>query len=190
MNCFTFALFLTLQTFKSRVFCLGYKGVKPRSTVYKSRMCYLLYNLECFRCGTPFTLHVSKDKSLFGKNCESSLISKNTSVLLDEWFPMRRSIQADLNSLKTEPEFWILKLLRGQRFKDKEELQEAARTWVCSPPKDWFHENAQKLPERWQSCTDLGGEYTGNVEALSGLSVTINSYLTYLTEKNITKKDR
>lgn len=41
------------------------------------------------------------------------------------------------------------KPLRGHRFKGNEELH-----------KEWFREDIEKIPEHWQRCTDLGGEYT------------------------------
>lgn len=46
----------------------------------------------------------------------------------------------------------LKKLLKGQTLKNNEELQVAVWQWVCSTPKDWFHENIWKLP-------DFGGKY-------------------------------
>lgn len=49
-------------------------------------------------------------------------------------------------------------LLRGQRFKDNEELQQCPSFGV-QYSKAWFFENIWKLPVCWQWCTDLGGKY-------------------------------
>ena len=52
--------------------------------------------------------------------------------------------------------------LRGGKFCFSDNTKRGVRDSVRSIPKDWYTAANQKLPERWQQCIDLGGEYVGN----------------------------
>ncbi|GFG28303.1 hypothetical protein Cfor_11318 [Coptotermes formosanus] len=49
--------------------------------------------------------------------------------------------------------------LLGRKFRTSDDLERGVHDSVRSIPKDWYLTSIQKLPERWQQCTDLGGEY-------------------------------
>jgi hypothetical protein len=50
-------------------------------------------------------------------------------------------------------------LIRRRKFPTDDDLERCVRDSVRSIPKNWNSAAIQKLPERWQRCTDLGGEY-------------------------------
>jgi hypothetical protein len=49
--------------------------------------------------------------------------------------------------------------LHGRRFPSDDDLQSDVCKLVHTIPKDWFAVSIRKLPERWQWCSDLSGEY-------------------------------
>jgi hypothetical protein len=46
-----------------------------------------------------------------------------------------------------------------RKFPTCDSLETCVCDYVSSIPKDWYNATNQKLPERWQQCIDLGGEY-------------------------------
>ncbi|GFG29115.1 hypothetical protein Cfor_00282 [Coptotermes formosanus] len=50
-------------------------------------------------------------------------------------------------------------LLRRRKFRTDDDLKRVVRDSARSIPKDWYTAAIQKSIERWQRCTDLGGEY-------------------------------
>lgn len=49
--------------------------------------------------------------------------------------------------------------LHGRKFHTCDSLEAGVCDYVSSIPKDWYIATNQKLLERWQRNTDLGGEY-------------------------------
>jgi hypothetical protein len=56
-----------------------------------------------------------------------------------------------LNKMK-EPLYW-------RKFRTSDEQERGVRDSVHSVPKHWFAAAIRKLPERWQRCIDVGGDY-------------------------------
>lgn len=46
-----------------------------------------------------------------------------------------------------------------RKFLTCDSLETCVCDYVSSIPKHWYNATNQKLPERWQQCIDLGGEY-------------------------------
>ena len=53
--------------------------------------------------------------------------------------------------------------LRGRHFADLPALASSVHQWVKSTPEHWFAEGIRKLPERWDKCVALKGEYVEKV---------------------------
>jgi hypothetical protein len=49
--------------------------------------------------------------------------------------------------------------LRERKFLTGNDLERGIGNSVYSIPKDWYTSALRKLPDRWQRCTDAGGEY-------------------------------
>lgn len=49
--------------------------------------------------------------------------------------------------------------LRGKRFKDKNEIKSFVSGWFDSRPNDFYSKAIESLPEKWNKCIRLRGEY-------------------------------
>lgn len=49
--------------------------------------------------------------------------------------------------------------LGGKRFENNEEVEEYVRNWLTTRPQTFYEEGIFKLPNRWQKCVELGGDY-------------------------------
>ena len=50
-------------------------------------------------------------------------------------------------------------VMRGKKFTTNEELHAAVHQWRRDTPKEWYTMQIWKLPERWNKCIGIGGEY-------------------------------
>ncbi|PSN37108.1 hypothetical protein C0J52_12584 [Blattella germanica] len=56
--------------------------------------------------------------------------------------------------------FGLMKeVMRRKKFTTNDELHAAVHQWRRDTPKEWYATQIRKLPERWNKCTDIGGEY-------------------------------
>ena len=46
--------------------------------------------------------------------------------------------------------------LRGRRFAAADEVKEAVRDWLRSPPQTFFSNGIKKLTDRWAKCIEKG----------------------------------
>ena len=65
-------------------------------------------------------------------------------------------------------DYWLFselkKALRGKRFDNFKNLSSAVDHWVDSVPPEFFAKGIEKLPERWQKCIKLKGQYIENFD--------------------------
>jgi hypothetical protein len=54
--------------------------------------------------------------------------------------------------------------LRSHQFSNNDALQSSVHESVCAVLKDWFAASIKRLPERWEWCIDLSGEYVDCAE--------------------------
>jgi histone-lysine N-methyltransferase SETMAR len=50
-------------------------------------------------------------------------------------------------------------LLAGKKYKTRAALISAVTQYLKHRSSSWFTTGIQKLPQRWQMCVDVGGEY-------------------------------
>ena len=56
--------------------------------------------------------------------------------------------------------FWNLKKpLRGRRFQDRNEIENAVIEWCNEQPGEFFLEGIRALQSRWRKCIELKGDY-------------------------------
>ena len=55
--------------------------------------------------------------------------------------------------------------LRGKHYDNLAQLASAISQWVKRTPKDFFTAGIEKLPDRWQKCVTVKGEYIEKVDA-------------------------
>jgi histone-lysine N-methyltransferase SETMAR len=60
-------------------------------------------------------------------------------------------------------DYWLFgamkKPLRGRHYSNLSSLASGVSQWVRDTPKEWFTQGLQKLPDRWEKCISLRGEY-------------------------------
>lgn len=65
-------------------------------------------------------------------------------------------------------DYWLFgsmkKPLRGKRYANLAGLASAISQWIKVTPKEWFAEGLRKLPEWWNKCITLNGDYVEKVE--------------------------
>ena len=54
--------------------------------------------------------------------------------------------------------------LRGKRFSDFGHLKSTVDTWIQGTPEKFFSTGINKLPEEWNKCISVAGEYIENYE--------------------------
>ena len=66
-------------------------------------------------------------------------------------------------------DYWLFgpmkKYLKGRRFENLQQLSSSVSQWVRSTPETFFRAGIEKLPERWEKCIRLLGDFVELPEA-------------------------
>ena len=66
-------------------------------------------------------------------------------------------------------DYWLFgemkRPLRGKRFKEFSTLRSEVELWEKGTPKEFFATGIDKLPEKWDRCIKLKGEYIENFDS-------------------------